>query len=393
MPPRRERLSDLVIKEVSLVQEGDNPPARIKLWKRRETWRERVSALVAKIRSGAGADVEKKLFDEIRAARNHDQVFSALYNRLDDLTDSIRSILFWEGEDVEGTPEERIRRTLDQFTASVDADLPEIFAGRIVKALAGATADPGRDAIRKQLAEALEFEDPAAAGKGGKTMDLTKLSAEDRATVEKALAGAARVADLEAQIAKAKAGGDRVAELEAEIRKLKGESDPDPLAALPAEIRKSVEPILKATNAALEATRSELEKSRTHSAELEKKVTELRTQTAKDAFAKTVGDTLEGLAESREALIDQLWAVPEGAARDGMLKTLQSAATAARNGALFEEIGLTGTGDNASGSMAKIHAAALEIRKARPSLTIEQARVEAMRENPALYREATSGAH
>lgn len=385
---KRERLSNLVVKEVSFVPDGDNPPARIAIWKRRETLLEKLRALM-----GSGkpdAEIEKELFDEIREDRIKDDVVRVLVSRLEDLASAVRSIIWWENpEEVEGTPEERIRQSIEQFAEGTESDLPGIFAGQIVKAFQG-TEDPGLPAVRKQVCKTLGVDEPADAGKGGTGMDLTKLSAEDREKVEKALKAAEHVSTLETLIAKMQGENPELVQLRAEVAKLKGTKD-DSLDSLPAEIRKQVEPIVKALRAENDALRVSVESSTAALTKAAERIEKLESTNSKAEFAKSVGNALDGLGKPACELIDMLWALPNEDVRKSTLETLKSAAEQARRGGIFDELGLSGgDGNSHTGqAMSKIEAAAAEIRKARPELTPEAARVAAMEADPSLYDDAT----
>lgn len=233
--------------------------------------------------------------------------------------------------------------------------------------------------LREELLAVPDFlkQPPEAAQQGG-SMDLSKLSKDDRETVEAAIASAGELDGLKEQLAASQA---RIAELEA----AKPTDPPKPedavtkaLAKLPDEVRKQLEASL--------AKRDE------ESQAMQKQLAELTEERAFHKYAAEVGD-LDGLAEPREKLIAKLWSIQDPTHRAEMQKTLEASAAAVRRGNLFNPLGTAAEGG--SGVMAKVAAKAAELRKVDPKLTPEQAEAQVFRTEPALYSEylAENGAN
>lgn len=336
-------------------------------------------------------DLEKRLFDDVRAERMTEQITEALMSRVGDLATSVREIMFDEGMS-EHDPQEDLARTLKQFADTMDGELAGIFAGQIAKRLdqgedEGAPSDDEIEEILKDL-----FTQPTGTAPGATrketAMDLSKLSKTDRERVEAALEKAGTVEKLLAGDETATA---RVAELETgaktldkEIARLKravaGEAEPpeDPLDGLDPEVRKRIEPQLKAAN-------ERAVKAETDNKALTKRLDKIEADSERTAFEKGIGD-LNGLPQKRDDLVDLLWTMQDEKARSTMQKNLEAAAAAARRGnSIFGAIGSDLGGDGDGSAYAKIEAAATEIRKSNPKLTEAQSRAQAMNDNPELY--------
>ena len=336
-------------------------------------------------------DLEKRLFDDVRAERMTEQITEALMSRVGDLATSVREIMFDEGMS-EHDPQEDLARTLKQFADTMDGELAGIFAGQIAKLLdqgddEGAPSDDEIEEILEDL-----FTQPTGTAPGATrketAMDLSKLSKTDRERVEAALEKAGTVEKLLAGDETATA---RVAELETgaktldkEIARLKravaGEAEPpeDPLDGLDPEVRKRIEPQLKAAN-------ERAVKAETDNKALTKRLDKIEADSERTAFEKGIGD-LNGLPQKRDDLVDLLWTMQDEKARSTMQKNLEAAAAAARRGnSIFGAIGSDLGGDGDGSAYAKIEAAATEIRKSNPMLTEAQSRAQAMNDNPELY--------
>ena len=374
---------------VTAVESEINTPADARRVQRRRTMEDGsmlkrgwLATLADTIRDWSGKepdeDLEKRLFDDIRAERMTEKVAEALTSRVDDLSQSVREIMFGpESAEDNFDPQSAVEETLKQFVSTMDDELAGIFAGQIAKRLdrgddEGAPSDDEIGEILKDLFTLPTGEAPGATRKEGDSgMDLTKLSKKDREEVEAALTKAGTVEDLTTQLATANA----------EVVKLKkgegGEGDPDPLESLPEDVRKVVDPLLK-------SAQDEASKATTENADLRKRLDKIESDNAREAFAKGIGD-LGGLPQKREDIVELLWTMQDEEARATMQKNLEAAAAAARRGNLFGEIGSGLGGDGDGSAYAKIEAAATEIRKAKPDMTEAQARAQAMNENPELY--------
>lgn len=207
-------------------------------------------------------------------------------------------------------------------------------------------------------------------------MDLAKLTKEDREKVEAALAEAGSVEQFAKNFANLKELIEKGAASATELAKLKGkDADPDPLEGVPEEIRKIVEPQLKAANERTAAVETE-------NSTLKVRLDKIDADLARVTFEKSVGD-LNGLAQARDELVGTLWAIPDAEARLKVQKSLEAAAAAARRGDIYGEIG-SGLSEGGS-AYAKIEAAAEELRKADPKMSEAVAKAKVMNDHPDLY--------
>ncbi len=337
-------------------------------------------------------EIEKRLFDEIRAETMSEQIGDAVMTRVGDFARSVRSIMFGPEEDEDGNAIDKqalVATSLGQFVDNMDGELPDIFAGRIVKLFDDDDEDLDDAEVEDRLRSFFTDEPPVKKTSTTKEgpMDLTKLTKEDRVKVEAALekaggvekflaandAAVKKTDDLETR---ATAQGKEIAKLK---RAITGEDEPaeDPLEGLDDDVRKLVEPALKsATEAGAKLTKE--------NADLKKRLDKLEGDSALTTFGKSVGD-LTGLPQKRDDLVDLLWTMDDEKARESMQKNLEAAAAAARRGNVFGNIGSDLAGGDTGSAYAKIQAAAVEIKKANPKLTVEQARAQAMNDNPELY--------
>ena len=332
-------------------------------------------------------EVEKRLFEEIRAETVRDQAADAVMRRLGDFAQSVREIFFMLNDDGEqpssAEVESGLRESLGQFVENMDAELPEILAGRIAK-LRDALDEEDEDetfalAIEDEVTKWLNEPPPTASGSGSpspgageleqqgepmdpKTLDKSKLDGLDkdtRAIVDKALEQAEQVDTLVA----------KVAELEEKLTtKAKpdaGGADDDPYASLPTEVQ-----------AALNKRDEELAEARAENLEL-------RQKSQREAIEKRC--TFKSISGGDE-LVDVMLALSEDnrAKLEGVLKAADEAAS---KGGITDPIGDEAGGDAGAGSSAyaAIEAAGAELRKANPALTIEKAKAEAIRLQPELY--------
>lgn len=311
-------------------------------------------------------ELRKRLFDEVRADAQQHEVAEVLLSRLGDLAVAVKETIFdTESDD----PQADIAQSVEQFAGSVDGDLADIFAGRILKEFDELDAVPDAEECQAIIQKVLEPLAEDAGTNKEEGMDLSKLSQEDRTAVEAALEAAGTVKDLT----------EKVETQTAEIAKLQksgeGEGEKDPLEGVPAEVRKVVDPMLKAAS----DRHDELAKENTT---LKERLDKIESDAAHAAFEKSVGD-LTGIPQKREEVVAMLWGMPDAEARSTMQKNLEAAAEAARRGNLYAEIG---TGLEGGGSAyAQITSVAEEIRKANPELTEEAARGQAMQRHPELY--------
>lgn len=277
----------------------------------------------------------------------------------------------------------RARRQADEDVSR--EDLPPVLKsslfGRITEAFYKWS---GLDSPDEELEQLLEDEledvtepqaDDASATEEGQ-MDLAKLTKEDREKVEAALAEAGSVEVFAKNFANLKELIEKGAASATELAKLKGkDADPDPLEGVPEEIRKLVEPQLKAANERTAAVETE-------NSTLKVRLDKIDADLARVTFEKSVGD-LNGLAQARDELVGTLWAIPDAEARLKVQKSLEAAAAAARRGDIYGEIG-SGLSEGGS-AYAKIEAAAEELRKADPKMSEAVAKAKVMNDHPDLY--------
>lgn len=379
-------LSDVEVDEISLVDKGDNPRARFVLAKRKHGAAGLYASALKALEGVVGAVSEplrKRLYDEVREAQAKDSAADILRRRLDALSESVYSTLYFrpdEGEepiDVEAV----LKESIAQFAEGVSGEVPDILAGRIMKTFGGADPPPTQEEFTEEFALkfqelAKDLETPGARGPDDDKendmdkIDLTKLdiSDEQRAELEKALKAQAETEGLKA----------KVAELEKAAKKeppKKDEPTEDDLRkALPEDVRKLFD--------AQEAR---------HQADMKKRddlIAGLTETAERDAFAKSLDfkklpGTVESLAkmlypiqkEQREEIVKYL---------DAVDKQLEQAADITR--ALGQEV-VDDEGDRQGTAKGKLDAAAVEIRKAQPELTPEQAFDRALVAHPDLYND------
>ncbi len=386
MADAKRRLRNLTVKEVSLVTAGDNPPAKTILFKslhrdedkpsgrrrRRRKGGEFVDTVLALVASELGEEPDeafaKRLFDEVREDSRRFEVENVLMNRIQDLSTSVIEALFPFDDDA-GDPQALVKASLEQFASAMDEELAEIFAGRIVKGLDLEGDAPDQAAIEKLILASIDREPQAKAGTTQEVegMDLSKLTKKDREAVEKAIEDAKGVTGLQEQIV----------ELKKVTTKKADDKPADPLEALPEEVRKIVDPLVKAATERADAAGKV-------NVALLKRLETIEASAARNTFDKSVGD-LTGLPEKRDEIVERLYKMTNVEDRDAMLKVLEASAEMARRGALGNELG-SGYTDGGS-AYAKIESFAKELQKADPKLTIELAKVKAMEQNPQLYDE------
>ena len=243
-----------------------------------------------------------------------------------------------------------------------------------------AEIDSPNEELEQLLEDELEdFTNPpadAASANEEVVMDLSKLTDEDREKVEAALEEAGSVEKFAKNFGNLAEMITKGAATAAELAKIKkDDEDEDPLEGVPEEVRKIVEPQLKAAGERTTAVEKE-------NTTLKGRLDKLEKDAERVEFAKGIGD-LTGLPEKRDDMIDTLWAMPDAETRGKLQKTLEAAAAAARRGDIYGELG---SGHDAGGSAySKIEAVAAEIRKANPKLTEAESKAQAMDQNPELY--------
>lgn len=383
MPQPKVWLRNPIVKEVSLVGAGDNRPARILIYKAEpetQSLAERFRSALDAVRKALGREpsreVRKQLYDDVRQRQDARQVYDALMLRMNALSSSLESIIWYPSDEEKARPlEDLVRETVQQFASSIEKDAASLLAGRIAKRLAKMREDEPAPLPISELEAVLlaEFEmlkgagappepEPTGPGEGRKLEDepvkkefpaiLAALGEEDRKTVE---------AHLAAEIAKAKPADPAGA----------GSStpDPDPLAALPVALRKQLDEE-RAANAA----------SRAENLALKQRMEKMEKSAARAEFRKSV--EFRNLSAPTDELVDALIELPE-ATRSLIVKTLGAANEIAGKGGAFTAIGT----DQGSPGTAQheIQSRAVELQKSDPKLTIEQARSAVLKADPDLY--------
>lgn len=209
--------------------------------------------------------------------------------------------------------------------------------------------------------------------------DLEK-SADDTRTENDTLKAEATKKDEEIEALKAK-----VAKPEDELDengKKKKKPNPFGKEALPEDAREYVEGIEKAAKDAAAET-DELKKKNENQ---EKRIAKMEDET----LTKAMGDFVDTVSfavakDDRDAEIEVLKSL-EGDALERYQKGLQRQHEGMKASKVFAEIGTGGDGEGAT-AHDQTTAKAVEIRKADPKLTKEQAYARALDENPELYAE------
>lgn len=202
-------------------------------------------------------------------------------------------------------------------------------------------------------------------------MDLSKLTPEDRALVEKAVEAAGLVEQLNKSLEDAKS---KIADLEKQLS-----ADPDE----DEDVTKGLPP---AAASFVKGLQKQNEDMAAKNETLGKQVTEMANFSKKAALRESVVAKVSSLAVGSEELVDALWAIPEEA-RAAIIKLLEAAnAAVVKSATLGGQIGSDAV-LGATNAEAKFEALAEEIVKRDPKTTLIEARAKAITENPALYDE------
>lgn len=383
-PSPTQRLRQLRVDEISLVPEGDNPPAKIALFKRRGGPMSLVQKLLALVGQGAtDAEVEKRLYDEVNAQKRAQTIANTLLGKVSVFAESVQEVLSEMTDEEERT--KAIKESMRQFVEDMDGELPEALEEKMSKALASVSKTTPTADVEKAITEVLKAAGGTATTAPPRrptdkepTMDLSKLSPEDRAAVEAALAttkaldGKSPTALL-SELAKAQ---EKIATLEGTSGG-SGGSKPEL-----SDLEKAIAKLPEALRSTLQ---KDVAKDAANRLAMQKRLDALEEESNRASFSKTV-PALKGLPITHEDLVAKLWAIKDEAVRADTLKVLQAASKAAEMGSAFRSLG-SGRPDGAGSAYGRIQSRAKEIQKADPTLTLEAARVMAMRENPELYAE------
>ena len=199
-------------------------------------------------------------------------------------------------------------------------------------------------------------------------MDLSKLTPEDRAIVEKALEQASLVEQLTKSLEESKT---KISELEKAVTAASdgGGGDED-------DVTKGLPPKAAQFVKGLEA-KNEL---------LTKQVNEMADFSKKAVLRESIVSKLDSLAIGADACVDALWAIQDEEARAKVLKVLEAANVAVSKAGAFASLGSDAT-TGLTSAAAKFEALATEICKNDPKTTMIEARAKAITENPELYDE------
>jgi hypothetical protein len=375
------KLKDLEVTEVSLVDRPANPGAKVLLFKRAEpneppvteaSIKERLWNMVKGLfvgepkggivpQSAIAKEDGAKDFDATLEARRAEERVDGMMSELWDmhwaLRESIASIV---RDDSLADKKAAVADSVAQFQQKVSDHLDNLATVNLAKKGKKISAErlqrlqAMRDELDKLIAEA----DNAGNGgveKGSGTMEVKEvlkgLPDDQRKLVEAELA---KVATLE----------QKVADLS------KGQEEPktdDVLKNADPEVRKRFEDLEKRLKEAEDLAKAEKE-AREH-AEMVKRA---------EAYSGI------GPAEDVAKMLEQAYAISKEHG-ENLEKTLKAAQERIDKGALFAEVGTDGPA--AGSAVAKIEARAAEIRKAEPSLTKEQAFAKALESDPELYAE------
>lgn len=379
MPQARRRLKDLDIREIALCPRGHNPGARFMLYKAAPDPDEL-----------AKEEREPRTFaDHFEAARAM-EIDSALDRRLYALMHTTTEIMRAEVDDREA----RIMDAVGAYAATMERDVPELFAGRLAKELLDRAAEgpPSEDDVHAVVKSQLELAGmlPGEPG-GGENMDFLKaltdrgrealkyvLGDRDPAEVFKGIDESAGKLVV-AFINKAVETGDRVVVLETDLEKAqKRPADPN-----------SLESILKAVEdpgvrAYIETQDAAIKKDRQEFAEFRKAARE------KELVALVKG--FDCLPDPDGKLLEAVRKADEFGILDPIRAALEAGNAGAKLGKALEELGIEtvpGQGSVMSPEEADnaLLAKATEIRKASgEDVSAEKAYELACERNPELYQ-------
>ncbi len=381
----RRRLRDLAIREIALCREGMHPGARIMLYKKRD------GKPVTKTEDG---EEPRGFRDHLESSRLM-EIDSALDRRLHALLATTTEIMRADVSD----REERVLAAVEEYAATMQRDVPELFAGRLAKWLnewAGESQPSDDDVcaiVKSELGLAGLLPDEPS---GGKVMQefLKSLSERGRAALALVLGdrdpaeffkGASEDVGklVVGLLEKAAEWGPRIDTLEAELEKAKTPAvDPTSLES----ILKSVEdPVVKALIESQAATNKELGGM---VADLQKAAL----RKGIDDFAKS----LDALPDHKK-IGDLLEKAHYGNFADQLKEIFTAANVAAQAGKILKELGVeTTVGDAAptadpGAAHAMLVAKAAEIRKAlgAGNISDEKAYEMACEQNGDLYQVAS----
>lgn len=339
-----------------------------------------------------GDAVRKALYDEVRAQNARDSAADILMRRLSDLADAFHMTLFspeMEGEDRD--VEKDLLASLKQFSDEVSAEIPDILAGKIAKAIADIyeadSAPPDPDVFAASVGLAIQ---KAAANSptGDKPDDTEGNTMKGKREYEARVAKALELADLLET---------KKVDLDTVLSKMSdGDPTPDPapepdpediVKGLPKNLQDLFEKHAAARTAELRKENDQLKKDLSGT---NARIEVIEKKAERELFAKSI--SLKGIPTPTEELVELLFDI-EKDKREKLVKILSVASEVILKG-IPQPLGSDLSGETSA--WAKINAMAQELQKDHPEMTIEKARSTITNANPELarqYREERSQAH
>ena len=254
------------------------------------------------------------------------------------------------------------------------------WVSSLIEKLKGGGSSPAPDDVLERV-ETMLSADPGE-GDGGDPVDqkkameiLAKLTDEQRKSLVELVGKGAKVEAAEKRATEAEAKAKTAEEALAKAAKGKGDDDQDAiLKALPEEVRKIVEPLLKA----------ETDKR----TKLDGEVSELK-KAARRRDLREIAKSYSSFSVSEDELVALLEKADAAGLIDDIQKVLKPASEAAAR--IFDVLGSEAEG--LTDAEAKLDKLAKELQAANAAgfPTYEQAYSEIVKRNPELYAEATDG--
>lgn len=395
-----QKLVNLRVKKVDFVDEGANPRADIKLFKRKEPEEppapasggedaladsimkriaEKLSGLLGKERIKKGEAVS---FAERMNEASREKIMDEMWTVCYALQSSLGSILA-DKELEEAEKLEEMQESIEEFSAAIRQYVPAWAVGEPAR-FQEKPAEPEKSELpvlltvyRSVGAQIEKLKDQAQEGEREDMLniDKSKMTPKERTAYEELVKKYAVESEEESLEKKKAEDPEEELEEEEETKKKCGDTE---------ETKKSVsagkreeEDIYKGLHPAVKAEMEALKKFRedTLVRELER-----------------VAKKYEIIGKNPEELVPTLKSLKEagGTAYDDMISLLDSMVDTVEQTGVFGEIGKSGSGSPASGreeAVAKARVKAAEIRKSRPELTEAQAMDAALLENPELLKQ------
>lgn len=201
-------------------------------------------------------------------------------------------------------------------------------------------------------------------------MDLSKLTPEDRAVVEKALEQAGLVEELTKASADAKSTIETLTKELDELKlKVNSPRDDD-------DVTKGMSP----------EGATAFKKMVADNDLLAKQVKEMADFSKKEVLKALVAQSIDSLATGTDEIVSALWGIQNDEAREKVRKLLEAASAAVKKAGTFNQIG-SDAQTGATNAEQKFDALASEICKSDPKMTMVEARAKAITDNPELYEE------